>query len=288
MKNDNSEVTAVEKLRRLVMNRYGKGLMFRQLVDLNKIEKLADHQLRGLDLYIPLRLNDEYLGTAIVPEANDLGEDQIGQLSQLVKMAMEPALYSDFLERKESNLQQISNFESDPENVEALEEAELSDLEDESDLDLEDDLDEKKQNLLLTQIIHLSGQNENNTKKIAHQIHEMTHRWAFVPMEDMASQIHSVGDLLKLGAMTIFVSRIEKLDSRLQEILVEYLSEERTDQDPLILTCSSLKVQEFEQLTELNSRLKDEIMINTFEVDRAPFSSPKLKEVIELFFFRPT
>ncbi len=286
MKNENTDVQAVEKLKRIIMGRYGKGLMLRQLVDLNKADKLNEHQLKGVDLYIPLRLNEEYLGTAIVPFADDLAEDKRSQISQLVKMAMEPVLYSDFLERKQNNLQQITDFEFSTENLEVFEDGTAAPSSDDEMTDEEMEAGDGSQ--LLTQIIHLSSENENALRKMAHQIHEMTHRWAFVPFQDIASQIHGVSDLVKLGAMTILVTDIEKLDQSLQSILVEYISEERSDQEPLIISTSGLKASEIEKHENLLPLLRDEITINTFDVDRAPFSYSQLKEVIELFFFRQT
>lgn len=279
MNNENADVQAVEKLKRLIKGRYGKGMMLRQLVDLNKADKLNEHQLKGVDLYIPLRLNEEYLGTAIIPDADDLAEDKRSQISQLVKMAMEPVLYSDFLERKQNNLQQITDFEFSTENLEVFED---------EDADLGAEEEEPEANQLVTQIIHLSSKNENALRKMAHQIHEMIHRWAFVPFQDIAAQVNSVSDLLKLGAMTIYVSDIEKLDPKLQVILADYISEERSDQEPLIISTSGLEAAELEKCETLNPILRDEIMINTFDVDRAPFSYSQLKEVIELFFFRQT
>lgn len=89
-----------------------------------------------------------------------------------------------------------------------------------------------------------------------------------------------------MGAMTLFIDKIENLTQVEQDILVEYLEQEHTDEHPLVITASKLSVVEIENSLELEPRLIDEISVNTFEVDRAPLSFQSLKEVLELFFFR--
>ncbi len=298
MHNQQLDSSAIEKLQRLIKNRFGKDMKLRQLIDAHLQESLDDHNLIGEDLYIALKQNNQFLGTVIIPEASDLKKESREQISRMIRMVMEPTLYSWFLERKENNLQQISSFNFSTQNLSVFDDLirdeidSISKEEEESVFSLEENLEiqdeNKRQNRLLSKMIHLSGKTESINRKVALQIHDMAHRWAFVPLQDIAKSITNVDDLRKLGALTVYVNNIEEMDYPLQQILVNYLNEEQSDEEPLIISSSAKTSSELKNCESLVVKLKEQILINSFEVDHAPLSYSNLKDVLEMFFFKPS
>lgn len=269
MQNSTLDSSFVNRLKQILASRYGKGLQIRQLMDLSENYE-QDLFTRGNDLYIPIRVNGAFLGTAIVPSAHDLDEDKRHGVAQLIRMVLEPAMYKWYLDTKESNLLKITNAQFDLTNLRLYESPGAADT---------------TENELNSILIHLEGSNETINKKVALAVHDLSSRWAFVPFNDIKGQLHSGQDMAKMGAMTIFVENVGTLNSAEQELLLEYISEQQYFKGPLIITSSLLSLSELRQdKDKLNKNLADQMAANCFEVDRAPLSNQGLKEVLELFF----
>lgn len=273
----------VECLKEIVHSRYGKGLEVRNMMDIVNLNLNNDVQVKGVDLHIPIQVNGNYLGTAVVKEGKNLNDQQTVSLVQLVRMALEPSMYNTYLERKERNLQEINKAQFDMSNLSVFGDTEDDDFSTES---FSENMDTQEQALLVSNLIHLEGKQETVVKKVALQLHEMTHRWAFVPFKDIRSQIGSVEDLIKLGAMTIFVEEVESLSATEQAIINEFVDQPRTDEDPLLITTSYKNMVELRNDALLGNIILDELSVNSFEVDRSPLSYQNLREVLELFFFK--
>lgn len=284
MQNSTLDSSFVNRLKQILASRYGKGLQIRQLMDLSELTS-EEVVTRGRDLHIPIRVNGSILGTAVVPSADDLDSEKKQGVAQLVRMVLEPAMYRWYLDQKEANLMELSKANLSLDNVHLFGEEAMPSIDEilEEHAEL---LAESPASELISHLIHLEGRSANNNKKIALQLHEMTSRWAFVPFDDIKGQLHSSDDIARLGAMSIFVENIETLKGPEQELLLEYIEEEHTSEEPLIITSS---LQSIDQLTKdgfLASNLVDELSVNCFEVDRAPLTSQGLKEVLELFFLK--
>jgi hypothetical protein len=283
MVNTSLDSTFVNRLKHILETRYGKGLQIRQLMDLDGVQTDTAFT-RGRDLHIPIQVNGSFLGTAVVPAADDLSSEKVLGITQLVRMALEPAMYNWYLERRESNLTELQNANLDLENVQLF--GETRNLLAESDEDgVLAERNESPAPELVSHLIHLDGRSETSNKKAALQLHELTKRWAFVPFSDIKGQLHSAQDIARLGGMTIFIEKFDQLNTAEQELIFDYINEKRFSEEPLILTSSTLKIEELEKL-EILAPLMDEISVNTFEVDRAPLTSQGLKDVLELFFIR--
>lgn len=276
--------TFINRLRQMIADRYGKGLQIRQLMDLTEVDLEDDCFTRGQDLHIPIKVNGAVLGTAIVPSADDLNEKGRQGITQLVRMALEPALYKWYLEQKEANLQEISKAHLELDNVRLFGEERLPNIDDIL-TENPEVLNEGPAQELVSHLIHLQGRSELTNKKIALQLHEMTGRWAFVPFADIKNQLHSAQDIARMGAMTIFVDKVENLNQPEQELLTDYISEERFSDEPIIVTSSSFSIEDLSQ-SSFSDKLHDEMSVNCFEVDKAPLSPEGLKEVLELFFMK--
>ncbi|WP_413943652.1 hypothetical protein [Bdellovibrio sp. HCB-162] len=284
MQNSTLDSSFVNRLKQILASRYGKGLQIRQLMDLAELGTSEDPFTRGRDLHIPIRVNGSILGTAVVPSADDLNAEKRQGVTQLVRMVLEPAMYKWYLDQKEANLVELNRAQLNLDNVRLFGEDPLPSIDDILNDNLEV-LNESPEAELISHLIHLEGRSENTNKKVALQLHELTGRWAFVPFNDIKGQLHSAQDIAKMGAMTIFVENVENLNPAEQELLMDYIAEERSTEEPLLITSSLKNLDELGK-SALNSNLVDELSVNCFEVDRAPLTTQGLKEVLELFFMK--
>lgn len=273
-------VQTLEKLKKLVADRYGRSLVLRRLTSIEQLSSDEDFKILDEDLHIPLRIKDAYLGTAVIPEGANLPKEKSLQIAQVVKMVLEPSLYRDFLERTETNLQ-LSSDSSD--------ELSLSFPSENPDLRIFDHSQESISSLdrptLVSPLIHLRGHDLHRLKKAALLLHEMTARWAFVPLNDLNDQIQDLNDFMRLGAVTVYVEDVETMNPSFQDTLMKYLESPRAAGDPIIITGSIKSTGEIAVIESLRSDLRDELVINTLELDRAPLTDRGLKEVLSLMFF---
>jgi hypothetical protein len=230
--------TSMLKLKKLLSSRYGKGLELRPLMDMSKLVRSPEAVVSGNDLFIPIVVQDQFLGTAVIPHGWELCEDKRKGIAQLVRMVLEPKLYNEFLERRESNLKAVQNLGFPDSNLVVF--GDETSVEDSSYL--------LETTSFTTSLIHLQGKNTQIIKKVALQIHEFSGRWAFVPFEDVQNDINDATDICNLGGMTLYVENVENLSPKAQTILNEYLSSSRSLEEPLILTSSTLVLEQLESL----------------------------------------
>ena len=266
--------TSMLKLKQLLSSRYGKGLELRPLMDMSKLARSNEAVVSGNDLFIPIIVEEQFLGTAVIPHGWELSEDKRKGIAQLVRMVLEPKLYNDFLERRESNLAAVQNLGFPDSNLVVFGDERPT---------------ENDQAYLLettsftTSLIHLQGKQESMIKKVALQIHEFSGRWAFVPFKDVQTELHTMMDFCNLGGVTLYVENVETLSAKSQDLLNEYLSSPRSLEEPLILTSSTVKLGNLGEFISAPILLEE--MENTnLEIERAPLTSAALREVIELVF----
>ena len=211
--------TSMLRLEALLQGRYGKGLVLRQIVDAEKIRQIdcwgGEFALIEGDLHIPLRMNDNVLGTAVIPKATDLSIRSQGDIAELVKLVLEPQLYNKHLETKFVNLEQMLKNETHLAEV-----LNGQNFFNESSFEIIETEENHDRQELLTSFVHLSSRNSELQLKAANVIHEITGNWAFLPFADVADQIHEINDLMDMGSVTLFIKDIEAL-TRPQQILVE-------------------------------------------------------------------
>jgi hypothetical protein len=266
------------KLKQILKSRYGKSIELRPVMDMAMLKTSSEALVHGNDLYIPIVVSEQFLGTAVVPHGWELCDENKKTIAELVRMVLEPKLYTEFLERRESNLRIVSSLEISAENLSLFGDDADSIVENSESANAE----ERPFN---TSLIHLQGRQAQMVKKVAFQIHEFSARWAFVPFEDVGQEIKTVLDLCALGGMTLFVENVEQLSQGHQTILAEYVLAPRNLDEPLVITSSSL------DLAELPSLVTNETLLNHFsqvhlEVERAPLNSTILRELLDLFFIR--
>lgn len=263
---------ALIKLKQLLSSRYGKGFELRRLMDLSKLRVDSEPVVQGNDLFIPIVVQEQFLGAAIIPHGWELCEDKKKSVTQLVRMVLEPKLYGEYLERRETNLQSLESSSFSTTNLSLFAEEE----------DFDDEILAEPKNLI-TSLLHLQGHDNSLIKKVALQIHDFSARWAFVPFEDVSKELHSVMDLCNLGGMTLFIQNVESLSEEHQSLLAEYSQSPRSLVEPLILTSSNLSLEKLNSRL-VNKALLEEIKESYLEVERAPLSSQMLRELLDLFF----
>lgn len=270
--------TALVKLKQLLSSRYGKGLELRRLMDLSKLRVDSEPVVQGNDLYIPIVVQEQFLATAIIPHGWELSSEKKKSVTQLVRMVLEPKLYTEFLERRENNLQSLENLSFSTSNISLFGDDEIY-----SDEDFENSTAEAT--TLITSLLHLQGHDSSMIKKVALQIHEFSARWAFVPFEDVSQGLQNEMDICNLGGMTLFVENVESLSAEHQKLLADYLKSPRSLSEPLILTSSTLSLENLSSRL-VSAALNKDIQESHLEVERAPLNSVMLRDLLDLFFHK--
>jgi hypothetical protein len=270
--------TAIGKLKQLLSSRYGKGLELRRLMDLSKLRADSEPIIQGNDLYIPIVVQTQFLGTAIIPHGWELSSEKKKSVTELVRMVLEPKLYTEFLERRETNLQSVGSYTFSTSNLNLFGDSEDYEREGQ-------DFTSGESQMLVTSLLHLQGHDNSLIKKIALQIHDFSARWAFVPFADVCPDLHTDMDICNLGGMTLFVENVETLTPEHQALLVEYLKSPRSLSEPLILSSSTLSLKNLCSRL-VNTALAEDIQTSHLEVERAPLSSVMLRELLDLFFHK--
>lgn len=240
----------VEKLNDMIKHRYGKGLSIRRLAGIGQ-ELTSESSLRGEDLYIPIFVKDIFLGYGLVHEARDLSFDEQNQVSRLVRMILEPHLYSQHLERT------IHNIEIEKTMV-----AEGSDVE-------------------KTKGLFLYGSQAMAVQKTAMEIHELSQNISYLPFLDVANKITTVQELESLDDSTLVVDLEKDLDKNLQLILAEFVTKSKNG--PLVIFSGSMAAQ---HLTQFESAFIEAIKPLEFSVDRLPLDKGAMTEVLEMLYFK--
>lgn len=270
--------SSIKKLKSIIQNRFGKGLEISRLSEVTAVEPTLDFFFKESDLLIPIFQDKIYLGLARVPRADGLEPKNLESLTTLVKMTLIPILYSQYQDVQESNLK-INNQNEDSINLLGSDDFGIRDFQisEES---------ECTKNILISNVIHLNGIKEI-CRKVAHQIHEIDTRWAFLPFENVRAEFKSIESIESLGHITIFIEDVLKLTSSEQKIISLYKNQSRKNsyEGPLIVLGSQLPINELAEDPDLGTEIKDVMNEQTFEVNRAPLTYSKLKEAVEILFF---
>jgi hypothetical protein len=270
MLSDSFNQNAWGKLKEMVSSRFGKEIQIKTLSVTS--QSLSFPYMKDDRYIIPIICESQNLGFAIVEDAMNMTLEHKQQVADLVKVILEPAMYSWWLQKKAENLENQLHI-SDSLNIEKVIE------------DLQEFSEEPPQVALVSNLIHLSGKNLLHTQKVAMQLHELAHRWAFVSFKEIQSQIQTVEDLKQMGALTLWVEKVEALSPEQQAVFAEFAAEQQGESLPLVIFGSQLGLSEL-MGSQLNALLIDELSINCLELDKAPLNYPALREVLELFFFQ--
>ena len=92
--------------------------------------------------------------------------------------------------------------------------------------------------------IFISGGTEDDQRNLALEIHYFLNFKMFVSFADISHSIANPSDITSLTNSTILIHQFDKLDENYKYILLDYLSELRKGDEPLILSTSAQNREE--------------------------------------------
>lgn len=215
-----------EKVRHLILSRYGKQIQLQTLTPLMNIQasdsSFQKEYIRNSNFFINLTSRNQYLGTIQIREVQDIKTEDLNTISNLVRLYLEPYFYISYLERKEKNLK-IEKELGWPVLNEAL--------------SMTPKLDEEysRGNKPHRKILFIKSNNLHVLSKTAFTIHEKIGSWAYAPLSDVKKSLMNSNDLKKLDGMTLFVESFKSLSIPDITMLTEYVQNDSFNQGPFFV-----------------------------------------------------
>ncbi len=241
----------VEKLNDMIKRRYGKGLSIRHLTGVGQSFSL-ETSLRGEDLYIPIFVKDIFLGYGLVHEARDLSFDDQSQLTRLVRMILEPHLYTQHLERT------LNNIEIEKSDLHSIRTASSP------------------------HSFFFYGAQAKIVQKVSLEIHEISENMAYLPFADVASRVGTLQDLESLENTTLVVDLEREVSQEQQNILSEFVKSSTIG--PVIIFVASKASEHLS--SEYSDTLKQQLKALEICADRLPLERGPLAEVLEMLYLK--
>ena len=258
------KANSVQKLKGILAQRYGMELK------LSFVVSAVDADASGMKsvvkddaLHVSISAQGKYLATAILPKAGLLSSNEKGDVSEMIRLVLEPTLYSLYLESEEQNFK--NQISASHENVVPLFET---------------------QSEFSETIIYLENHNPQTTSRVALHLHEAGQRWAFLNYMDIRNQLNSTKDIKELGPLSLFIPDILQLSFQEQALVVEFLQDANSKNEPLILVGCAVPVCNSMVNQLLDQKLLLILKKNKLELDRLPREFSTLKEALELFLDR--
>jgi hypothetical protein len=242
----------LERLNDMIQERYGKGFSVRRIAAVSSIDDL-ETRLHNQDLLVPIIVKDVFLGYGMVHQAIDLNGEQREQITKLIRMILEPELYTEHLERTLHNLQ------------------------------IEKDVAVESRTTSNGKLIYVYGQTAHRVQKVALDIHEISENMSYLPLQDILSQIKSAQELSELDGSTLVVDLEKDLSSEAQTLLIEFI--ERQLRGPLLIFTSARPAYQLTEKAKIKAELVNLIKSQEFSVDRLPVDKAMLRDVLEMMYF---
>lgn len=244
----------LEKLNDMIKDRYGKGFSIRKLTSVDGQKDFETH-LNNEDLYVPILVKDIFLGYGLVHQAHDLSIEEHQQLSKLIRMILEPELYSEHLERTLHNLQ----------------------------IEKETAQETTSQVITNGKLIYVYGHSATRVQKISMEIHEISQNMSYLPIKDVLSSVKSAEDLMSLEGSTLVVDLESGLSQEVQGLLIGYLQKQTAG--PLLIFTSSRPSYQLIETSILTTEFQEILKNHEFSVDRLPVDTQMLRDVLEMMYF---
>lgn len=264
MVRDILESAAVGKLKDILKDRYGKGLQVNFMQEVSSLDIQEDSFLlfRG-NLHIPICVNDKFLATAIIENAGNLSFKDQETITQLVKMFLEPEVFTWYIEQSAHN----AKAEYNDQVVSIFEPFELQ----------HEDKTNGSTNILCLQTV-----NPASIPKMAQNVHETSGRWAFLKFSDIQSQVKNPSDLKSLGALTLLIDDVLHLSPEMQDIVHLTVSNASPADEPLILIACTSPIESLMKQGLLHPGLGRLMQAHCLEIERLPRDPDLLQETLEI------
>ncbi|MFN7727621.1 MAG: hypothetical protein ACK5P7_00525 [Bdellovibrio sp.] len=263
---DIMQSTSIERLKGILQSRYGKGLELSFLNDSSDVVATEETSflIKNGILHIPISSNGRFLAVAKVPDAGSLPNSSAEAITEVVKLILEPTLYSWYLNQSEINRDNLVTFNHLGELQSTQDELELESIGERS------------------PVVLLISHNPHRLPKLALQVHDVMSRWAFVHWNEIRAQIFSVQDLRDLGAMTIFVEDALTLSNDEKFLLNEWIQTSKCENEPALVIGSQVAWTELKNKEILPTFLLEEAGFHQIEADRLPADRRFCEEAIKL------
>jgi hypothetical protein len=191
----------ISKLTQIVWSKFGVELNVFALSNLTEIERLIQIQ-ENQDLYIPLKLGDTYLGTAVALKGNNLESKHKDLLSDTVRLILEPLFYNQAQSVISAPIENIDLTAYDNSNIIPLfNNAQLgntfspnSTIEDAFDLPNE-----------IPKFIIFRSSSPTRARKAVVIAHELLKNWSLINWNDIKNTIHDANDFATIEGATVFI-----------------------------------------------------------------------------------
>lgn len=251
---------AILKLKQIIADRYGKSLQVKRLSSINNYDLESSYQIVNNQIHIPIYLNDCTLGFGIIDSMTGLDQKDADDLVNLVKLILTPALYNEYLERKEDNIRSSKELVSQGStNIFSLQT-----------MYLQNESEKPEKPRFIEKLIYLHSFNSTLVQKAAHELHDLSKNWAFIHYSNLISKSPekqiSTQDILKIADSTIFIEKFDYLSNESKE-QIKATRKLQSEDSPIIIVSSN----DFE-----NKEL--------FDLDKVPLNSLTLRHVLELYY----
>lgn len=284
----------LERLSQLVNKQYGCEFKYLDFKTIKSIEYKPIYMTlcKGLrasydeKIFFPIVLDQQLTGAVEIEVQSPLTERDLSRLDHTVRLILQSSLENvSRLDTIEVLEQQMKNYE-EKQNVPLEVSTKVISLDDRRQA-LAFELEEKDDafNFLETMSFPflIEAQTTDDAFKMALEIHQMSGRRLFLPLEDLAPEtFDSAQNLRDLGAATLYTTNIAKLSPKIQNTIVEYYQGERQKDDPQIIVGT---VESYAEL-KLNKKLLPDL-VNRLAVGylfmRQSFSHYKSESIMEFF-----
>jgi len=293
MNNDRPEIkTTLDRLSKIVRRQYGCEFEFLdhtqlQTQALNEIYELLAKGKPAMNeaaLFFPVIPNGRLVGAAQIEGHQKLAQSEIANLNQTIRMVLEAYwLNEDRLETLntiEAQLNRILTKDSAFSNI-----VDFRDLKSARETDV--DSNRAVRQPLLERLnfpFLIEAQTEEDAFRMAFEIHDLSGRNLFVPLEDLeATTFATIESLASLGACTIYATDFEVITPELQKFLVTYYQSPRSRRTPQIVLGTTRSLTELKLDPMINKEFLSQLTTGYLYLSQ-PFSFYKSGDLLEFFF----
>lgn len=280
---DNHFKPVLERLQSLLHRQYGCDVSYYSVPQVKKnLLKPAQLKLKSGEkiysennIFIPLFVNDNFAGTAVINHQSEINKFEDKQIDEVVRLTLESSLINiDRLELLSQLEGQLKRIESEK-TVRRIDSA-------------------RKNFSSTTEETRQSNYHEINIPcliqsseclealKMAHEIHDQSHRFAFLPIEQIDNSLNlQLADLINIGPITIFIKELELLNNQQLTTLDHFLDLESHRDLPQVIAHSKLSKTELAQ--SIGHGLTRKISQSHIIMDKN-FSYYSKKDILNLLF----
>lgn len=287
MNNESSFQPTVSRLAELISRQFGCSFEFQARTDLEREELEWNSLQHGLLsgqpisfgdwIFLPVFNGDTLAGAGRIERREKITENDLLYIHQMIRLVLESRLEGldriDWLDRCES-MSRADREEAAQSNVIALNQFHRNKF----------PLPAKGRLDLLNFPFLIEAESESEAFKMAQEIHSMSQRYAFLPLQDLnAEALNSTESIEALGAITIYISDITQISRSQQVRIAAFYASERTGDSPQFIVVSSLSVGELKQNPTILPQFLSAVTTSYLAMNK-PFAHYKKNNLMDFFY----